>query len=286
MKAIRCVNGHWYDSELYDKCPHCGQANTKEQNNPTNTLKEKKGFSLFKNRKKIKEKKQTIVSNDNVSSESTVKESSVSTHDKVAEQFFSDIDDEKTIPMFFSFDDNSDSVAVETGTNPTEKQESINRRTESELLAAAVQRVSSMDDGKTLSYFNNMTNQTNLSEAEVIKNLSDPVVGWLVAIEGPHIGDSFQLYVGKNTIGRNDKNKVMLAMDRSVSRENHAFIIYEPKRRAFYLQSGDSDGLIYLNDSFINGSQIMNKNDVLEIGSSKLIFIPLCGKDFSWEHYM
>ena len=24
MKAIRCLNGHWYDSEIYDKCPHCG----------------------------------------------------------------------------------------------------------------------------------------------------------------------------------------------------------------------------------------------------------------------
>lgn len=143
-----------------------------------------------------------------------------------------------------------------------------------------------MDEGKTLSYFYAMTNQDDANGTTTVNKASAPVVGWLVAISGVHLGESFQLYVGKNTIGRSDGNKVVLGLDQSVSRDNHATIIYEPKRREFHLQSGNSDGLIYLNDSFVNGSQIVKEKDTLEIGSTKLIFIPLCGTDFSWEQYM
>ena len=25
MKAVRCSNGHWYDFEIYNRCPKCGQ---------------------------------------------------------------------------------------------------------------------------------------------------------------------------------------------------------------------------------------------------------------------
>ncbi len=284
MKAIRCSNGHWYDSETYDKCPHCGQPNTVTQSHSEETVKERrKGFSLFKKGKKNKTDTAPVVIEDKAASVSTAKGPSSATHDEVTERFFADIDDDKTMSMFAPSD--TSSAVVISGTNETPRGE-IKKKTTSEPLAAAVQRVSAMDEGKTLSYFNAMTNQSDANGTTNSNKASEPVVGWLVAISGVHFGESFQLYVGKNTIGRSGENKVVLGLDQSVSRDNHATIIYEPKRREFYLQSGNSDGLIYLNDSFVNGSQIMKEKDTLEIGSTKLIFIPLCGTGFSWEQYM
>lgn len=287
MKAIRCSNGHWYDSETYDKCPHCGQTNTATQAHSDNAVKEnKKGFSLFKKSKKGKTSATPVVTEDKVASVSTAKGPSSATHDDVTERFFADIDDDKTMSMF----EPGDTTGVDSGFG-TEELPAVGinvalKKTASEPLAAAVQRVSAMDEGKTLGYFNAMTNQNESTGTTSANKASEPVVGWLVAICGLHFGESFQLYVGKNTIGRSNGNKVVLGLDQSVSRENHATIIYEPKKREFYLQSGNSDGLIYLNDSFVNGTQIIKENDTLEIGSSKLIFIPLCGTDFSWEQYM
>lgn len=279
MKAIRCSNGHWYDSETYDKCPHCGQPNSVTQSHSEEAVKEtKKGFSLFKKSKTEKSDTAPVVTEIKPASVNPAKCPSSATHDEVTERFFADIDDDKTLAMFAT----SDTSAADTVSGSG----AVKEKTTSEPLAAAVQRVSAMDEGKTLSYFNAMTNHGAANGATHVKKVSEPVVGWLVAISGVHLGESFQLYVGKNTIGRSEGNKVVLGLDQSVSRDNHATIIYEPKRREFYLQSGNSDGLIYLNDSFVNGSQIMKEKDTLEIGSSKLVFIPLCGTDFSWEQYM
>lgn len=282
MKAIRCSNGHWYDSETYDKCPHCGQANTAIQTHSEKNVKEsKKGFSLLKKGKKNKTGDATVVEKHKPTTVSMAKRQSSATHDDITERFFADIDDDKTMSMFEPGD-----ISGATIKSSVLRSDVVQKKTPSEPLAASVQRVSAMDEGKTLSYFNAMTNQGDDVGTTSANKMSEPVVGWLVAISGVHIGESFQIYVGKNTIGRSDENKVVLGLDKSVSRKNHAIIIYEPKRREFYLQSGNSDGLIYLNDSFVNGSEIMKNKDTLEIGSSKLIFIPLCGTDFSWEQYM
>ena len=287
MKAVRCSNGHWYDSETYDKCPHCGQTNTATQTHPESAVKEnKKGFSLFKKGKKDKIDTAPAVVEDKTASVSPAKSSSPATHDEVTERFFADIDDEKTMSMFESGDTSDVAASSSAVKFPVEGGLGDQKKSTSEPLATAVQRVSAMEDGKTLSFFNAMTNQGNASGTTNVNKTSEPVVGWLAAISGIYLGESFKLYVGRNTIGRSDGNKVVLGLDQSVSRENHATIIYEPKRREFYLQSGNSDGLIYLNDSFVNGSQIMKEKDILEIGSSKFIFIPLCGTDFSWEQYM
>ncbi len=273
MKAVRCKNGHWYDSETYDRCPHCGQLNNVTEESTVIVKNEKqrnKGLGLFRREKKSQSNVVPMTVENNYAKGSETQPVSSAIHNEVTERFFDGIDDEKTMSMF----------AMEN------TPDIVKKKTISEPLSVAVQRVSAMDEGKTLSYFNAMTNQGNPTENDVSKKDCEPVVGWLVAISGVHFGESFQIYVGKNTIGRSQGNKIVLGLDNGVSRENHATIIYEPKRREFYLQSGNSDGLIYLNDSFVNGSEILKAKDTLEIGATKLIFIPLCGTDFSWEQYM
>ena len=96
-------------------------------------------------------------------------------------------------------------------------------------------------------------------------------------------GTGFPLKTGRNFIGRNANQDIVLAKDRTVSRDKHAIIVYEPRQRKFIVQPGDSRGLFYLNDEVVLGSKELNAYDVILVGETKLAFIPFCGKKFSWD---
>lgn len=111
----------------------------------------------------------------------------------------------------------------------------------------------------------------------------EPVVGWLVAIEGKHFGEDFKLKTGRNFIGRAPGMDVQLSSDSSVSRERHAIVLYEPKNNIFLVQPGDSKELFYLNDSVVLSPEKIKSGDVLTIGASKLLFVPCCTEAFNWD---
>ena len=144
-----------------------------------------------------------------------------------------------------------------------------------------VKKISASTEGKTMSYFSSATN----NDSGTSKPHAEPVVGWLVAISGNHFGESFYIHAGQNSIGRGADNDIVVGLDNSISRVKHALIVYEPKKRKFYLQPGASSGLTYLNDEYITESKLVEAKDVIELGESKLLFIPLCGPDFTWENY-
>lgn len=111
----------------------------------------------------------------------------------------------------------------------------------------------------------------------------EPVVGWLVCIEGNHIGKDFRLISGRNFIGRSTKMDVVLEGDSSVSRESHAVVVYEPKGNVYLIQPGSSKELSYLNDEVVLESKVIKMNDVITVGATKLMFIPCCSSEFVWS---
>lgn len=110
-----------------------------------------------------------------------------------------------------------------------------------------------------------------------------PVVGWLVCVEGPHYGEDFQIRMGRNFIGRANSMDIVLAKDNSVSRDKHSIIVYEPKGNLFIVQAGDSKELSYLNDSVILSPAELKPYDSLKIGACTLVFVPFCNDNFKWE---
>ena len=112
---------------------------------------------------------------------------------------------------------------------------------------------------------------------------TEPVVGWLVCTEGEYFGESFKLKSGRNFIGRSSGMDVVLSADMSVSRSKHAIIVYEPRKRMFIAQPGESRELFYLNDDVVLSNIEMHAYDVLTIGTTKLMLIPCCGEKFSWD---
>ncbi|WP_235867349.1 FHA domain-containing protein [Priestia abyssalis] len=125
------------------------------------------------------------------------------------------------------------------------------------------------DDGKTVAI---VRKQTGL----------DPVVGWLVCIEGPDRGRDYRIRSERNFIGRSEKMDINISGDEAVSRENHAIISYSPKKKQFRIYPGDSRGLVYLNDDEVVVSDLLKPYDVIELGQTKLMFIPFCGDHFQW----
>ena len=112
---------------------------------------------------------------------------------------------------------------------------------------------------------------------------TEPVVGWLVCISGENAGEDFALKSGRNFIGRSASMDIVLAGDKSVSREKHAILLYEPRKREFLAQPGDSRELFYVNDEVVLNTEKLNAYDKLLIGNTELLFIPFCGEKFAWE---
>jgi hypothetical protein len=108
--------------------------------------------------------------------------------------------------------------------------------------------------------------------------------GWLVIIDGPGRGVTREIYYGMNSVGRGQGERISLDFgDTSISREAHAYIVFDEKKSDFYIQHGGKSNLVRLNDVPVLAPIQMKKGDVIEIGATRVMFVPLCGDDFSWN---
>ena len=75
---------------------------------------------------------------------------------------------------------------------------------------------------------------------------------------------------------------ISITGDDSISRENHAVISFNPKNGCFRLLPGESHGMVYLNDEEVYSASELFKGDVIELGQTKLKFVPFCDGGFVW----
>lgn len=311
VKVTKCQNGHYFDSNKHTNCPHCGAAEF-----TVNIPQPKKsGFGLFKKKDKSVEitaghkmtesfspkldsaiKIEDVIPTD--SQQAFVIEDVVTEGAFSAEESLSEIEDVETEGFFSSGDNRGDIEDVVTtgmfsvdetpnvddkltaGFFSEEPVESKQPLSNGGSLLEEIKSVTADNDVRTVGVFslNNTVEDKN--------EIQEPVVGWLVCVGGKHIGKDFKIIAGKNSIGRNGGNDITLESEESVSREKHAWIIYEPRKREFFAKPGESSGLTYLNDENIFDAKKLSHGDILEFGDTKFIFIPLCGESFSWSDYI
>jgi FHA domain-containing protein len=112
----------------------------------------------------------------------------------------------------------------------------------------------------------------------------DPAVGWLVVLQGPGRGASLTIFEGMNTVGRDPGQRIPINFgDGKISREAHFFLTFEPKKRTFHVNHGGKGNLVYLNGEVLLAPMLLKNGDVIEVGVTKLRFVPLCGEDFGWD---
>ena len=117
-------------------------------------------------------------------------------------------------------------------------------------------------------------------------NNIDLTVGALLCINGPDFGATYLLKTGKNFIGRDSAMDVVIAGDQKVSRYRHAIVVYEPKQRMFLAQPGESSELLYVNNKVVLEPLRLYEYDELSVGNTSLLFVPICGNQFSWDEYL
>ncbi|EXJ09086.1 MULTISPECIES: FHA domain-containing protein [Nitrincola] len=113
--------------------------------------------------------------------------------------------------------------------------------------------------------------------------MTDPVVGWVVVVDGPGKGSALPLGYGMNTIGRANCRVNLNFGDLDISREPHASITYDPRGRAFYVNHGGGKNLTYMNDAPVLQPLILNGGEVINLGLTALKFVPFCCKEFDWQ---
>ena len=113
----------------------------------------------------------------------------------------------------------------------------------------------------------------------------DPVVGWLVIIGGPGLGAFRPIYEGNNTIGRAANQRVPIDFgDDAISSEEQAYIRYDGAERAFlFVPNLAKTNVVAVNDKRPTSAVTLQPMDVITVGRTQLVFVPLCGQEFDWS---
>jgi hypothetical protein len=156
------------------------------------------------------------------------------------------------------------------------------------LHEAETQRVNYEQAAKLLDAAANGDDAISQAETQLVGGIGpgreDPVAGWLVIIEGPGKGRSLEIGVGANQIGRAPTQKARIDFgDTSISREEHALLIYEPRTRRFIVQRGNGRNLTYVGQEPVVEPVDLKGGEEICVGATRLRFVPFCGPDFSWD---
>lgn len=116
-------------------------------------------------------------------------------------------------------------------------------------------------------------------------DLEDPVVGWLVVIKGPGLGQSVNVGVGMNTVGRDGASRIALDFgDKMISGNDHARIIYDDDSRGYFIAHGSGKSITKVNGKMVATMMPLNNFDVVEITkATHLRFVAFCNENFDWS---
>lgn len=150
-------------------------------------------------------------------------------------------------------------------------------------VSAGLQDTQSNDNGGMGAFPKTMplTPPTFLREGDA--TTFDPVVGWLVCIEGATKGTDYRIHSQNNYIGRNAKMDISIPEDSHISAENSAIIAYDNEDRTFYFGPCSGRNIVRVNGKPALSVEKIEAYDVLTIGTTKLLFVPLCGDRFDWN---
>ena len=142
--------------------------------------------------------------------------------------------------------------------------ESVEKRTEKVSL-----ELFNENDQKTVSY-------TSVSRENYM------ITGWIVCIEGPDIGYSYNLHYGYNTIGSDLSNQICLSIKAENRESLHCAIVYEEHKNQFFLVAEQKQE-VYLNENCCFEPMLLKSGDMVRIGMDKFQFVAFCCEQRKWN---
>lgn len=247
MKKTKCLNGHFFDADRFQNCPICG---CKPQ-----------GVASERPTKKVSDELETTALPPQLSAE-------VQRIDAVTEK-------------------NEDRSVEARDKRFGEEDKAVQGEAEAPTgtVSESTSGVQSLWDAVKGT---GSTNNSPLPKTVAFYGYDDvePPVAWLVCVKGAYLGCAFECKTGRNKIGRGIGMDVNLEKDLKVTREVNAFLVYEPKKKSFFIQEGLGNGLVYHNDDVVMNFSPLKEYDHVSLGDSEFVFVPLCGEHFSWEDYI
>ena len=151
-------------------------------------------------------------------------------------------------------------------------------------LASPPRREPTVAKGRSVHVEREATSPWYGEEQDGKKEAFEPVVGWLVAIEGPARGRDFRLKPGRNIIGRSMESDVCIESDDLLSGE-HAIIYYYGEINGFFVEDKQSKHGTYLlpNKELVIERRPLKDGDKVKVGKTILLIKTLCNEAFKWE---
>ncbi len=141
---------------------------------------------------------------------------------------------------------------------------------------------SASDSSSSLQNALDSVSSDDAEEADVEDKNSNPVIGWLICIDGIHKGKSFDVKEGRNLIGRSMAMDISLSGNSKIQRERHAIVTYDPRSKTCFFQLEDSRELVYINDDLVLGPTKFNHNDVISMADEQFVFLKLTCDKVDW----
>ena len=103
--------------------------------------------------------------------------------------------------------------------------------------------------------------------------ITNTVVGELKIVDGPGAGQTKSVFSGTNQIGRGADSKIQLDFgDNTISRTQHAVIVYDTIRKAFDIVDGGKQNPVVVNGERLAGKRALISGDMVKIGLTTLRF--------------
>lgn len=113
----------------------------------------------------------------------------------------------------------------------------------------------------------------------------DPAIfGWLVIVEGPGRGQSFQLNKDVTCLGRGADQDVCLDFgDAYISRTAHVTIHFDRERELVAVRFEDKRNPVHLNGKVLSGTRLLQHKSRLIIGKTILRFVQIDDREAFWS---
>lgn len=113
----------------------------------------------------------------------------------------------------------------------------------------------------------------------------EPIVGWLVIVDGPGLGSYREIIEGNNSIGWAPNQHIRLDFgDDSISAEEQAFIRYDSVDRKFlFIPNLTKTNVVWVNEDKPTSALELKAMDIITMGRTRVVFVPFCGKEFDWS---
>lgn len=140
------------------------------------------------------------------------------------------------------------------------------------------------ETGGGLDNWSNETVFDNMGVMNAAGETVRPATGWLVCISGATKGTDYRIYQGYTYIGRDPAQNQIAIPDDHVSSVPSARILYEEASRKFFInETNGARNPVYLNEKLFDGRVELQPYDIIRLGNTSLLFVPLCTEKFAWE---